>query len=243
MFSFLNLLSQGLNYLGFFNIGNRGNKVLNQVYIIVGILGDLYLFYAGGRFITNGFFIHGALILLASLALVYFLYINFYYYFLKREAPLDVSPGIEKKLGLKQFNEAANRSRRNLNALVRDLMKAGNLRTDYAGLNGRQLLRRLKRDHHRPVYAIGAGALWRIFAGVDAVHERYVGRIARIGLQSIQDVDRHVHAWKPVLTSVILVGGPYQFMGRSRVYKPGEPYRLQVNIRFERKMRKRKKAF
>lgn len=273
MFSFLNLLSQGLGYFGFINIGSRGNRVLNQIYTTAGILGDLYLFYAGSRFIINGFIIHGVLLVVASVALVYFLYINFYYYFLKREAPFDVSPVIEKKLGLKQFNEEATHSlthlqnlhqrddrdavheirqsipahlittqqtRRNLQALVQDLIKGDHLNTDYAGLSYHQIFKRLKQDHHRPVYAIGAGALvpfyqlrhidneWRVFAGNDKFHARYVGKIARIGLQPIQEVNQHAHSWVPVLTSVILVGGPYQMMGRSRVYQHHQPDRKSV---------------
>ena len=194
MFSFLSLLSQGLNYFSFFNIGSRGNRILNRVYVVTGIIGDLYLFYAGVRFINNQYVFHGTLILLAATALIYFLYINFYYYFLNREAPLDVSPQIERKLGLAKFNQQAERSlnhlqnaphrqisqtfqrslparmtqnsleRRNLRFLIHDLIVHHKLRVDYAGLGHRQLVNRLKHNHYQPVYAIGAGALIPAFS-------------------------------------------------------------------------------
>ena len=104
MFGFLSLIGQGLNYLGFFNIGSRGNRLLNRIMIALGILGDLYLFYIGWRFVQNQDVLRGLLLLLVAFFIVYWLAANFYYYYLGRTADFDISPKIEKKLGLHRFN-------------------------------------------------------------------------------------------------------------------------------------------
>ena len=110
MFGFLSLIGQGLNYFGFFNIGSRGNRLLNRIMIAFGALGDLYLFYIGWRFTRNQDLLRGWLLLLIALFIMYWLVTNFYYYFLGRTASFDVSPKLEKRLGLHRFNHVNGQS-------------------------------------------------------------------------------------------------------------------------------------
>lgn len=93
MFSILDMIN---HYLGYINLNV---KIKNRVYTVLGILGDLYLFYVSIRWIQNGYALRGSLILLVALLLAYFSVMNVYYYFTTKQAPLDISPKIEKALG------------------------------------------------------------------------------------------------------------------------------------------------
>lgn len=104
MFSFLNLIGQGLGYIGFFSLGKRSNRILNQIFITIGILGDLYLFHLSHRFFLNLVPTRGWLLGLIAVGLAYLLYLNVFYFFLGRQAPFDFTPRLEKTLGLHAFN-------------------------------------------------------------------------------------------------------------------------------------------
>lgn len=93
MFSFLDMIN---HYLGYVNLNV---KLKNRIYTILGVLGVIYLLYVSVRWIKNGFALRGSLILLVGLILAYFSIMNIFYYFTDKQAPLDISPKIEKALG------------------------------------------------------------------------------------------------------------------------------------------------
>ena len=95
MLSFLDMVN---HYLGYINVSV---KIKNRIYVILGALGDLYLFYIGVRYLQNGHPFWGLLILLVALILLYFAYLNTVYYFTNKKAPFDISPKIEKLLHMK----------------------------------------------------------------------------------------------------------------------------------------------
>jgi len=95
MLSFLDMVN---HYLGYINVSV---KIKNRIYVILGALGDLYLFYIAVRYLQNGHPFWGLLILLVALLMVYFVYLNTVYYFTTKKAPFDISPKIEKLLHMK----------------------------------------------------------------------------------------------------------------------------------------------
>lgn len=96
MFSILGMIN---SYIGYFNM----NATLkNRIYTIVGGVGNFYLLYVAYRFFANGFIVRGLLFILAFLALLYFTYLNILYFFTEdRVSKLDISPKVEKMLGVK----------------------------------------------------------------------------------------------------------------------------------------------
>lgn len=115
MLSFLDMVN---HYLGYINVNA---KIKNRIYVIIGALGDLYLFYIGFRYLQNGHPFWGLLILLVALILLYFVYLNTVYYFTEKKAPFDISPKIEKWLHIKpkeaeEGNQPAARGGRNIPA-------------------------------------------------------------------------------------------------------------------------------
>ncbi|WP_125765942.1 DUF6681 family protein [Levilactobacillus mulengensis] len=95
MLSFLDMVN---HYLGYINVNA---KIKNRIYVIIGALGDLYLFYIAVRYLQNGHPFWGLLILLVAIILLYFVYLNTIYYFTEKTAPFDISPKIEKMLHMK----------------------------------------------------------------------------------------------------------------------------------------------
>ncbi|KRN01142.1 hypothetical protein FD13_GL001407 [Levilactobacillus senmaizukei DSM 21775 = NBRC 103853] len=95
MLSFLDMVN---HYLGYINVNV---KIKNRIYVILGFLGDIYLFYIALRYLKNGHPFWGLLILGVALLLLYFVYLNVMYYFTDKKAPFDISPKIEKWLHIK----------------------------------------------------------------------------------------------------------------------------------------------
>lgn len=95
MLSFLDMVN---HYLGYINVNV---KIKNRIYVILGFLGDIYLFYIALRYLKNGHPFWGLLILAVALLLLYFVYLNVVYYFTDKKAPFDISPKIEKLLHIK----------------------------------------------------------------------------------------------------------------------------------------------
>nr|WP_318766959.1 DUF6681 family protein [Lactiplantibacillus carotarum] len=93
MFSILDMINHALGYV------NVNVKIKNQIYIGIGIAGNLYLGYVAIRLMQNGAWLRGILYLLVFLALIYFITLNVIYYFTNRTAKYDLSPKIEKLLG------------------------------------------------------------------------------------------------------------------------------------------------
>lgn len=99
MFSFLDIIN---HYLGYVTIETNTKS---RIYVILGVLGDLYLLYVAYRFAANGFIIRGILVFLVVLILAYFLYLNIMYYFTKKKAKFDVTPVINKVLHIQPKSE------------------------------------------------------------------------------------------------------------------------------------------
>lgn len=95
MLSFLDMVN---HYLGYINVNA---KIKNRIYVVIGALGDLYLFYIAVRYLQNGHPFWGLLIFFVALILLYFVYLNTIYYFTEKQAPFDISPKIEKWLHIK----------------------------------------------------------------------------------------------------------------------------------------------
>ena len=94
MFSFIGMIS---GYLGYINMNVR---LKNQVYTVLGSVGNFYLLYVAYRFFANGFWGRGSLFILAFIALGYLVYLNIIYYFTKKNSHLDFTPWLEKKFHL-----------------------------------------------------------------------------------------------------------------------------------------------
>lgn len=93
MFSILDMINHALGYV------NVNVKIKNQIYIGIGIAGNLYLGYVAIRLMQNGAWLRGILYMLVFLALIYFITLNVIYYFTNKTAKYDLSPKIEKLLG------------------------------------------------------------------------------------------------------------------------------------------------
>ncbi|TGD20180.1 DUF6681 family protein [Levilactobacillus suantsaiihabitans] len=182
MLSFLDMVN---HYLGYINVNA---KIKNRIYVIIGALGDLYLFYIGFRYLQNGHPFWGLLILLVALILLYFVYLNTVYYFTEKKAPFDISPKIEKWLHIKpkeaEETPQPMRGGRNipangyfdekkilpgkLTATASDAQNVQNLATrlqqnqllqlDYSGLGDREIMEQTRKTG-KPVYASGPAVL------------------------------------------------------------------------------------
>lgn len=93
MFSILDMINHALGYV------TVNVKIKNQIYIGIGIAGNLYLGYVAIRLMQNGAWLRGILYMLVFLALIYFITLNVIYYFTNKTAKYDLSPKIEKLLG------------------------------------------------------------------------------------------------------------------------------------------------
>lgn len=93
MLSILDMINHALGYV------NVNLKIKNQIYIGIGIAGNLYLGYVAFQLMKNGAWMRGILYMLVFLVLIYFITLNVIYYFTNRRAKYDLSPKIEKLLG------------------------------------------------------------------------------------------------------------------------------------------------
>jgi hypothetical protein len=91
--SFLTLAS---HYMGMINVKS---KLKNQVYTVMAFVGNWYLLYIGIRFLMNGGFLRGLLLIAIFLVFLYFSIMNIYYFFTSKKAPFDISPTLEKYIG------------------------------------------------------------------------------------------------------------------------------------------------
>ena len=169
MFSILGMIN---SYIGYFNM----NATLkNRIYTIVGGVGNFYLLYVAYRFFANGFIVRGLLFILAFLALLYFTYLNILYFFTEdRVSKLDISPKVEKMLGVKITDTRAaenagvasgfmqtngifkdeeflpstlrtnHKQRENLQKVVAQLEQVGYLQLDFGGAKDKELFKKAK---------------------------------------------------------------------------------------------------
>lgn len=105
MFSFFGTIA---GYLGYINLSV---KLKNQIYTILASGGNFYLLYVAYRFFVNGFVGRGTLFILAFLIIAYFAYLNFLYYFTTKSSKYDISPKIEKMLGIAAKDPLATTSK------------------------------------------------------------------------------------------------------------------------------------
>ena len=113
MLTILDMINRSL---GYFNVNT---KLKNQAYVVVGFFGEFYLFYVAFRLLKNGAYVRGLLFMLAFLALMYFVVLNFIYFFTDKKAKFDISPKIEKLLGGPRLTEAER--------LAKELGKSSNI--------------------------------------------------------------------------------------------------------------------
>lgn len=147
----------------------------NRIYTIVGGVGNFYLLYVAYRFFANGFIVRGLLFILAFLALLYFTYLNILYFFTEdRVSKLDISPKVEKMLGVKITDTRAaenagvasgfmqtngifkdeeflpstlrtnHKQRENLQKVVAQLEQVGYLQLDFGGAKDKELFKKAK---------------------------------------------------------------------------------------------------
>ena len=82
MFSFLDMINSSLSYF------NLDAKLKARIYIGIASAGDVYLAYVTFRLFANQVWLRGFLYCLAMLAITYFLYLNFIFYFLGKNFPI-----------------------------------------------------------------------------------------------------------------------------------------------------------
>lgn len=107
MFSFLDMINSSLSYF------NLDVKLKNRIYIILATLGDIYLVYVTFRLFANQVWLRGFLYCLAMVAITYFIYVNFVFYFLGKTSQFDfLSPRIAKITGQKFAENGQSQGRR-----------------------------------------------------------------------------------------------------------------------------------
>ena len=112
MFSLLSLIN---GYIGYFSMNA---KLKGQIYTILGGIGNFYLLYVAYRFFANGYYLRGTFYILAFLVLLYFAYLNALYYFTKdKQSKYDITPKIEKLLGITPKDPAAEAQKKQKNPL------------------------------------------------------------------------------------------------------------------------------
>ena len=99
MFSFLDMIYSSLCYF------NLDTKLKSRIYIGIAAAGDIYLVYVTFRLFMNHVWLRALLYCLAMVAITYFLYLNFVFYFLGKTSQFDfLSPRFAKVTGQKFDN-------------------------------------------------------------------------------------------------------------------------------------------
>lgn len=175
MLTFLDMINHSL---GYFNVNS---KLKNQIYTVVGFVGDFYLLYVTVRLFQNGVWLRGILFAFAFLALMYAVAMNFIYYFTNKTTKLDPSPKIEKLLGGRRVGEREqekkvgpeipanglftndnilpadvainNHEQANLRKVVKQLIDNNLLVADYSHLSEKEIVN----DEEEPVPALNSG--------------------------------------------------------------------------------------
>lgn len=96
MLTILDLLN---HYLGFFNVNTKWK---GQVYTILASVGNFYVLYLAIMHLKNAAYLRGLGLLLAFIVIAYFAFLNVVYYFTKKTFKWDLSPKVEKLLGVSQ---------------------------------------------------------------------------------------------------------------------------------------------
>ncbi|KRM87576.1 DUF6681 family protein [Lacticaseibacillus thailandensis] len=174
---------------GYFNIQD---KPKGRVFTIIAFFANFYLLYvAVANLRYAGYRIRGALFLTLFLVLLYFIYLNFMYYFTNKKAPADISPVIERALGgnAKARKAAAqafvqketptagvftesqllpttlvigSHQQRNIDRLAKRMEETGVMTLDYQGVSDR-VLNEVAQQTAQPVLAMGKPVLLPYF--------------------------------------------------------------------------------
>lgn len=121
MFSFLDMINSSLSYF------NLDVKLKNRIYIILATLGDIYLVYVTFRLFINQAWLRGFLYCLAMIAITYFIYVNFVFYFLGKTSQFDfLSPRIAKITGQRFADNNQSQMRRGANRYSTGLANQSN---------------------------------------------------------------------------------------------------------------------
>ncbi|MCF6514731.1 hypothetical protein GSH19_00825 [Lactobacillus sp. S2-2] len=197
MFTILNIVSQYLSYI------NIESNIKGRIYTVLGAIGDLYVFYIGYRFTANERYVRGALLLLAAIALAYFCYLNFYYYFSSKQPKFDITPVIYKALKINPqvqeeskkdqvpYNGLSNgifdsqevmpatiisdhEEKDNLKSIVRDLVDNNIINLNYGNKTDKQISKFLKHSNRNKFYALDEKMIVPYFE-MNHQFELYVG--------------------------------------------------------------------
>lgn len=174
---------------GYFNIQDRPK---GRVFTIIAFFANFYLLYVAiANLRYEGYRIRGALFLALFVVMLYFIYLNFMYYFTTKKAPADISPKIERALGgsAKARQEAAeafvqeetptvgvfdesqllpttlligSRQQKNIDRLAKHMEDNGVMTLDYQGVS-EQMLTEVAQKTAQPVLAMGTPVLVPFF--------------------------------------------------------------------------------
>lgn len=256
MFSILDMINHALGYV------NVNVKIKNQIYIGIGIAGNLYLGYVAIRLMQNGAWLRGILYMLVFLALIYFITLNVIYYFTNKTAKYDLSPKIEKLLGGKpkealaaeqqaQNNQqqpyipatvkTSHSEQENVHQIVDQLQAANIVRLDYGGMSDDAVIQQAQATGE-PVYAIGQG-IQIPFSQLKLEDHRLViyaginqmdqSPVGHITKVGLTDVHDAHEDYKLYLASTVITGGMSKIAGRtSAIEQPGD-YQITAQVAYE----------
>ncbi|WP_424348740.1 DUF6681 family protein [Latilactobacillus sp. 5-91] len=130
-----------------------------------------------------------------------------------------------------------------LDQLVAQLIEAGYISLNYAGLADADIYEQAQ-HFQRPIYAIGErvalpfyelkqeNGQWVVYGGINAMAKAPLAVIKSVGLTPIQELtDRYqlaiAHTW--------ITGGPHKMAGRSGVVEGSDPYQLMVQMAYQKR--------
>jgi hypothetical protein len=197
MLTALDIINRLLNY---FNIQD---KPKGKAFTVVAFIANFYILYVAIDHLRyTGYRLKGVLYLLLFIVFLYFIFLNYVYYFTKRRFKYDISPRVEKLLGgsAKARTEAEKAymqpdvngngvfdtnqvlpAKLHIDAnqkvaienLVTDLQKQGVLTLNYHGLND-EALTTVTRKTAAPVLAMGAPLPLPFFELQKTLDDRWV---------------------------------------------------------------------
>lgn len=269
MFTILNIVSQYLSYI------NIESNIKGRIYTVLGAAGDLYVFYIGYRFTINARYVRGTFLLLAAIALAYFCYLNFYYYFSSKKPKFDITPVIYKALKITPkvqqeeknnndkvpYNGLSNgifdsqevipatvasnyEEKENLKLIVRDLIDNKVINLNYGNKTDKQIAKFLKHSNRNKFYALNEKIIipyfemnkinhhYELYVGINEAKKHKVGHLKTVGLSNIELID--TDKYNIYISSVILVGGPHKYFGRSQIVENNEDFKLEIKVAYKK---------
>ncbi len=244
----LHIINTLLDYLGYLGIGA---KVKNRLYIVIGSIATLYLGYLTIRFFANGSYIRGIIYVLIFLVLVYFLILNFIFYFTDKIVKWDITQFILKYVKKKfpQMKHASStvngesdsildnvavldltiRNEDRFENMVESLLEENFFADNhYLENETNQKVYRINKDNLLPAYSIRHEEdQWKLFVGKDSLHKEYIAEITGVNGRSIKKEATII----PIKVGVL--GGEFTILNNGLLEHFKEPYRLVVQARVE----------